>query len=68
MIYDDGHGCYVFHFDSMLDVPCIADSWYSTMDEARAVCSIDYDISASDWSQIPDPEPGYQDDIIGAER
>ncbi len=63
MIYDTGHGVYLFLFKSVDDSPSDADYWYESIEEAERHAA-EFGICSTDWQPISDPMPGCNDDRI----
>ena len=64
MIYEDEHGCYLFGYDTPDDGPGLWDCWFVDAEEAKRACQEEYGVVDAEWSDITDPQPGCQHDII----
>jgi biofilm protein TabA len=68
MLYQSAEGCYLFLYDRVEDGPCIQDYLFEEINEAKDNCKTEQGINESEWSEIPDPMPGCQDDWIAPVR
>jgi biofilm protein TabA len=68
MVHACDEGVYVFEFDTMTDGPCSADYLLDDVASAEICCEGQYGILPGGWCEIPDPEPGCQQDWIAPTR
>ena len=68
MLYQSTEGCYLFLYDKVEDGPCTEDYLFDNIEDAKDKCKMEYGITGPDWSEIPDPIPGCQDDWISPVR
>ena len=68
MIYDCSEGVYVFYYDSVDDVPGIADEWYEDLNTAEQMCREKFGFQENDWISVDDPMEYCQHDIIAPVR
>ena len=64
MIYEDEGGCFVFHYATVEDGPCFADTWFESLREAKLACAEQYGVSEAAWSPVAGPAAGCRHDII----
>jgi hypothetical protein len=68
MLCTEQEGCYVFLYDRIEDGPCAYDYLQDDIIAAKRMCLEAYGIKDSDWTCIPDPPPGCQQDWISQVR
>ncbi|NBV23732.1 MAG: hypothetical protein EBS05_17650 [Proteobacteria bacterium] len=59
---------YVFPCASLEDGTGVGDHWFESMVQAEAFCELRYGITAADWSEVPDPDPGCLHDWLAPVR
>jgi len=64
MLYETPTCCYLFHYNTLDDGPCFADTWFVRVTEAKLACYEEFGIEEAGWTSVPDPLPGCQNDII----
>jgi hypothetical protein len=68
VIYKNEDGVYLFPCASTKDGSGIGDEWYQSVEEADAVCLVEYGINSNDWEIIDDPPEYCQHDWIAPVR
>jgi len=68
MLYETNGQTYLFYFNTWVDAPCAKDYLYTDIEEAEAICLIEFDIKTCDWININDPQINCQDDFIAPTR
>ena len=66
MIFGSEAEAYLFLFKSVSDGPSDADLSFGSVSEAKEAAARNFGILDSDWSEIADPLPGQQHDVIGS--
>jgi hypothetical protein len=64
VIYGSEEGAFVFMRSAPDDGPCDAEQWFENLTTAEAFCHEHLGISGDDWTTVPDPLPGCQDDWV----
>ena len=68
ILFAAGNGALLFLSRSTDDAGCFADEWFESVDAANLACAARFGIEASMWLDVPDPEPGCQEDWIAPVR
>lgn len=59
----DQEETYLFVFRSALDSHGCGDRWFPTLMDAHHAALVEFGISAKDWVEISDPQPGEPHDL-----
>lgn len=68
IMYACEEGVYVFPCATEEDGSATGDYWFRSIDEAENFCRNEYGIGTNDWTSVPDPLPGCQDDWLAPVR
>jgi biofilm protein TabA len=68
ILYAGDNGASLFLSKSTDDAGCFADEWYESVDEASLACHERFGVEDAMWQDVPDPEPGCQEDWIAPVR
>jgi biofilm protein TabA len=68
LLHATDHGVYLFPCATLEDGSAIGDEWYASLDDAQQQCRERWHILPEDWTELPDPPPGCQQDWIAPVR
>jgi hypothetical protein len=67
ILHEADDGVYLYLLRSIHDAGSFADEWYASVEDAEAICE-SFGIDKGMWQEVPDAEPGCQDDWIAPVR